>query len=126
MERDINHDENGKLIQMIKEKSFGVKEIVYIYRTLHYDIRYINSYSSPSYVEIIPRYKDNISFMDTLTSELASKFDEDSSHNPPLFYIDECYCYWNEVLEIKKQNPNKPIEKIMLNTFEQVEYVLSK
>lgn len=121
MEKNIDHDKEGKLLRILEEKSCGLMSIDRIYRTIHYNVRYVISYKQDPYVEITLRYKN--SGMDLLKN-LGANFSKKSC-NEPLFYIDGNYYYWEDVLEIQKENPNKQIIKVILNTYEQLEYLLS-
>lgn len=122
MERSIDHDEARKIVQMLKKKSCGLSSVEYTYRTNYFNVRYVNSYGQHPYLEITLRYKNDGM---NIIRDLGSTFTENSL-NEPLFYIDNNYCYWDDVLEIQKKKPDKQISKIRLNTYEQLEYLLSK
>lgn len=117
----IGHDEDGKLVKMLEEKSCGLMSIERTYRTINYNVRYVDSYSKEPFIEVTPRYTCGID--KNIIENLAVKFNEDNY--PPLFYIDGSYCYFEMFLKKKKKNPNMQILKIILTTYEQLKYLLS-
>lgn len=118
MGKNIDHDEE-KILKLLEDETRGRMSAEYTYRTVHYNICYINTYSGNPHIVITPRYQNDPK--NSIVKELGEKFNEDDA---PLFYIAGCFEYWEDVLKIQKEHPNKQIEKIRLNSYEQLEYVL--